>query len=132
MQGLSVGYITERGIALEGGVEFSAVNDVYVGIRYIHRMEKLTLWPFVGIGAGSEIGLVNFSDTPPEAKLYNGPDKMGFLTAGLMIPVVDVGIKAEVRGIFYGMSRISLVTGIHTLKAFSHLRTQSSGGPTGS
>ncbi len=110
--GLSVGYITDGGIALEGGIELSAISDAFVGMRYVMRPQNISLWPFIGAGLGTEISAINFSDRPLEAKSYTGPTQMGFLTAGLLIPIVDVGIKAEARGIFYGVSRLSLVTGV--------------------
>lgn len=112
LQGLSFGYILENGVGLEAGVEFSAVSNAFAGFRYVYRPESLALWPFAGLGAGTEINIINFADVPPEAKTYTGSKQMGFFTLGLLVPVVDVGIKAEVRGIFYGMSRLSLVTGI--------------------
>ncbi len=112
LQGVSLGYILENGLAVEGGLEFSAVSNAFAGFRYIYRPEKLTLWPFLGLGAGTEINFINFADVPPEAKTYTGSKQMGFVTLGLLVPVVDVGIKAEVRGVFYGLSRLSLVTGI--------------------
>jgi len=112
MLGLSVGYIYDNGLAAEGGLEFSALSDAYIGLRYVYKPENFSLWPFLGLGIGAEVNLLKFADAPAEARNYTGPNKMGFFTLGFLVPVVDVGIKAEVRGLFYGLSRLAFTTGI--------------------
>ena len=64
--GFSLGYILNNGIAFEGGLEFSALSDAFVGFRYIYRPETIKLWTFAGLGAGSEVDFVNFAK-----KYYN-------------------------------------------------------------
>ena len=112
MQELSVGYVTSGGHGVELGLEISAVSNVFLGYRYFLRPENFSLWPFFGGGVGLQTPSLNFAEGPPVAQAYAGQDKMGFLTFGLMIPLVDVGLKAEARANFYGMDRLVLSTGI--------------------
>lgn len=112
VQGLSVGYITENGHAFEGGLELSAVSNVFGGYRYVMRPEKFSLWPFMGAGLGMEVASIKFADGPPEAESYDGMKSMLFTTLGVLVPLVDVGIKAEVRFGFYGFDRLVMSTGV--------------------
>lgn len=112
MQGLSLGYVSEKGHALELGLELSAVSNIFAGYRYIYRPEKLSLWPFFGFGAGQELSSLKLSDGPDETRNYRGRNQMGFGTIGFLVPLVEVGLKAEVRFIFYGADRLVLSQGI--------------------
>lgn len=112
VQGLSVGYVTSKGHAFEAGLELSALSNVFTGYRYFYRPEKFSLWPFAGAGIGTEFNAINFAEGPPESLLYNGPKQMGFVTLGFLVPLVDVGLKAEFRFNFYGMDRLVLTQGI--------------------
>ena len=118
MQELSVGYVTEGGHAFEGGLELSAVSNIFVGYRYFFRPKSFTLWPYVGAGVGEEIHLIDFAEGPPQAQNYSGQKEMGFGTLGVLLPLVDVGIKAEARFNFYGMDRWVLTTGVGAILFF--------------
>ena len=37
---------------------------------------------------------------------------MGFTSLGVLIPIVEVGIKAEMRATFYGLDRMVLSQGL--------------------
>lgn len=115
MQGFSVGYVTKNGHAIELGLEASAVSNIFAGYRYIWRPETFSMWPFLGAGIGTEISSVRLSQGPAEAESYGrlgGMKQMGFGTLGVLIPVVEVGIKAEVRANFYGFDRMVLTQGL--------------------
>lgn len=115
MQGLSVGYITKKGHAFELGLEASAVSNLYGGYRYVWRPEKVSVWPFAGVGIGTEMSSIKLSHGPAAAENYGklgGMKQMGFGTVGLLIPIVEVGIKAEVRANFYGLDRMVLSQGL--------------------
>ncbi|NBY20251.1 hypothetical protein EBQ74_08435 [bacterium] len=115
MQGLSLGYVTKGGHAFELGLEASAVSNIFAGYRYIWRPEKFSMWPFFGAGVGTEISSVRLSQGPSEAESYGrlgGMKQMGFGTLGVLIPVVEVGIKAELRANFYGFDRMVLTQGL--------------------
>lgn len=112
VQGLSVGYITEGGHGFEAGFEFASVSNIFAGYRHIFRPETFSLWPFLGAGLGTEVSGLRFADGPPQAPAYNGMRQMGFGTLGFLVPLVDVGIKAEARFNFYGTDRLVLSTGV--------------------
>jgi len=109
---LSVGYVTQYGHGIELGLEFSNVSNLYLGYRYFIRPKNFSLWGFVGGGYGTEIKKLSIADGPPEAARYMGPTSMGFLTLGLLVPIVDIGIKAEVRMCFYDFQRIVFTQGV--------------------
>jgi len=115
MQGLSLGYVNRKGHAFELGLEVSAVSNLYGGYKYIWRPEKISAWPFLGLGIGSEISSVRLSQGPVEAENYSrfgGMKQMAFGTLGVMIPIVEVGIKAEMRATFYALDRMVLSQGL--------------------
>lgn len=112
VQGLSVGYITEGGHGFEGGFEFASVSNIFAGYRHIFRPETFSLWPFLGAGLGTEVTGMRFADGPPQAPQYDGMRQMAFGTLGFLVPLVDIGIKAEARFNFYGTDRLVLSTGI--------------------
>ncbi len=112
VQGLSAGYITERGHGFEAGFELASVSNVFVGYRKIFRPETLGLWPFLGGGVGTEVTGLRFADGPTQAPQYDGMRQMGFGTVGFLIPLVDLGIKAEARFNFYGTDRLVLSSGV--------------------
>lgn len=109
--GLAVGYLSKGGHAAELGFELSGVSNLIIDYRYFVASEKLSVWPFVGLGVGKEIG-INLASVPIEAQVYQGMSIMGFGTIGALVPLVDVGIKAEARFNFYGLDRLMLTTGI--------------------
>jgi hypothetical protein len=112
VQALSFGYITEGGHGFEGGFEFASVSNVFAGYRHIFRPETFSLWPFLGAGLGTEVTGLRFADGPPQAPQYNGMRQMAFGTLGFLVPLVDIGIKAEARFNFYGTDRLVLSTGV--------------------
>jgi hypothetical protein len=112
VQGVSLGYVTSTGHGFEAGAEFSSVSNLFFGYRYFLRVKNYTVWPFVGAGTGIEMQGLSLSDGPPESRRYSGVRQMGFLTLGLLIPIVDVAAKAELRFAFYGVDRIVFSQGI--------------------
>lgn len=118
VQGLSVGYVTKEGHAAEIGMDFSSINNIFAGYRYFYRPENFLLWPFAGAGVGYDVGLITFAEGPPEAQGYNGKKHMGFVTVGILVPLVDVAIKAEIRASAYGTDRFLLTQGIGAILFF--------------
>lgn len=118
LQGLSFGYVTKQGHGIEAGMEVSALNNLFAGYRYFYRPEKLSLWPFGGLGVGHEINLIKFAEGPPEALGYDGQKSFGFATVGVLVPLVDVALKAEFRFNFYGNDRLCLTQGIGAVLFF--------------
>jgi len=112
LQALSAGYITENGHGFEAGLEFASVSNLFIGYRKIFRPETFSLWPFLGFGAGTEVTSLRFADGPTQAPAYNGLRQMGFGTVGFLVPLVDIGIKAEARFNFYGTDRLVLASGV--------------------
>lgn len=112
LQALSAGYISENGHGFEAGFEFSSVSNLFVGYRRIFRPDTFSLWPFIGGGLGTEVSFLRFADGPTQAPSYNGLRQMGFGTVGFLVPLVDIGIKAEARFNFYGTDRLVLASGI--------------------
>jgi hypothetical protein len=118
MQGLSLGYVSEGGHGWEAGMEISTVSNIFAGYRHFFRLESFSLWPFAGLGAGHEVPLMAFADVPTEARDYAGKKSFGFVGLGVLIPLVDVGLKAEIRGNFYGFDRLVLTQGIGAILFF--------------
>jgi len=112
VQALSLGYITGGGHGFEAGFELASVSNIFAGYRYIYRPETFSLWPFIGAGAGTEVSGIRFSDAPFQDANYNGTKQMGFATLGFLVPLVDIGIKAEARLNFYGTDRLVLSSGV--------------------
>lgn len=112
IQALSVGYITEGGHGFEAGFELASVSNFFAGYRHIFRPERFSLWPFLGAGVGTEIPSVKFANPPDPVETYNGTQRMAFATLGVLVPLVDIGIKAEARFSFYGTDRLLLATGV--------------------
>jgi len=112
MQGLSLGYVTDGSHGLEIGAEFSAVSNLFAGYRYFVRPKDFSLWPFIGGGFGTELTSLSLSDGPAAADLYDGPKSMFFGTLGVLIPLVEVALKAELRFNFYGSDRWILTQGV--------------------
>ena len=112
LQALSAGYITENGHGFEAGLEFASVSNLFIGYRKIFRPESFSVWPFAGFGAGTEVTFFRFADGPTQAPVYNGLKQMGFGNVGFLVPLADIGIKAEARFNFYGTDRLILATGI--------------------
>lgn len=111
-QQLSLGYVTRYGHGLEVGAEFSNISNVYLGYRYFIRPKQFSLWGFVGGGYGFEVKSLRIADGPSEVERYSGPERMGFLTIGLLVPIVDIGIKAEIRMCFYDFQRVVFTQGV--------------------
>ncbi|NBX91665.1 MAG: hypothetical protein EB078_02615 [Proteobacteria bacterium] len=112
VQGLSVGYITESGHGFETGFELASISNIFAGYRYIYRPETFSLWPFAGAGLGTEVTGIRFSEPPNQNENYEGVRQMAFATLGFLVPLVDIGIKAEARFNFYGTDRLVLSTGL--------------------
>ena len=115
MQGLSIGWVSKKGHSFELGLEVSAVSNVFGGYRYIWRPETFSIWPYAGLGIGTEVSSIRLSQGPTEAENYSklgGQKQMGFTSLGVLIPIVEVGIKAELRATFYGLDRMVLSQGL--------------------
>lgn len=112
MQGISAGYVAENGHSGELGVELSTVANIYGGYRYFYRPPDFTLWLSAGAGLGMEVGALSLGGGPVETLSYNGSKQMFFGILGLMIPLVDVAFKAEVRFNFYSFDRLVLSQGV--------------------
>jgi hypothetical protein len=109
---LSAGYISEGGHSVELGVALSAVSNIFIDYRYIVRPGTYKFWPFLGMGLGENVGDLDITTPTPAAAAYYGGSTMFFGTLGLLIPLVDVGLKAEAKFEFYGMSRLVLSTSV--------------------
>ncbi len=113
VQGISVGYISSKGHSAEIGLEFSAVTNITLGYKHVFKTDAFySMWPYIGIGPGVEISQLKLANGPLEADRYDGTTIMGFIYLGLLIPLVDVGLKAEVRFNFYGLDRIVFTQGV--------------------
>ena len=111
MQGLAAGYVSKSGHAVELGAEFSSVGNLYGGYKYYMR-PGISIWPFLSAGLGMEMKTLSLGDGPREARLYHGSKLMYFFGGGLLIPLVDVGLRAELRLGMYGKDRWVLTQGI--------------------
>lgn len=105
------GYVSQNGHAFELALSLSAVSTISLCYRYIIHPKSFGLWPYLGLGLGAEIKQLSFSDVPAAAQVYTGSSEMVFPTLGVMIPLIDVGLKLEARFIFFGLSRLVLTTG---------------------
>ena len=112
VQGVSIGYIFRKGHAAELGLEISGLSNTFVGYRYYYRDPRISIWPFAGGGAGLELAGLSLKDGPPESDNYFGSRMMVYGTLGVVIPLVDVGLKAEIRFNFYGGDRLVLTQGL--------------------
>lgn len=112
MQSLAAGYVFSFGLGVEAGLGFSGLSDFYFGTRYVFDQMSSFVWPFVGVGYSKLLQSLSVSDTDRELGIYAGATAGPFFTFGLMIPLVDIGLKAEVRGNLYGTDRIIVTTGL--------------------
>lgn len=113
LQGISAGYVTKNGHGVELGFEFSAVSNILLNYKYTIETDAVYgLWPYVGAGVGYEIVALRLANGPPEAGRYTGNMGMGHGVLGLLIPLVDVGFKAEIRVNFYAMDRLVFTQGV--------------------
>lgn len=112
MQGISLGYVSSGGHALELGLELSSLSTMYAGYRYFIRPAHLSVWPFAGFGAGTAVTSLNLMSPPAYVEKYTGMNSMGLINFGFLVPLVEVGLKVEVRVNFYGLDRIVLTEGI--------------------
>jgi hypothetical protein len=80
-----------------------------VGGRFFFNNLSVLIWPFLGAGYAKQVEFLNVSEGTPE---YLGQKTAFFANVGLMIPLVDLGIKAEFRANFYGSDRLMLTTGV--------------------
>lgn len=106
IQSLAGGYVSEGGHGWELGLELSSVSAIFAGYRYFIRPESFSIWPAIGFGVGHELEQLKISNGPPETDLYAGPRYMGYVIVSLLVPLVDVGLKAELRANFYLLSRV--------------------------
>lgn len=109
---IAAGWVSEKGHGLELGTELSHITTLYGGYRYFYKPEGFSLWPLFGFGAGGQISQVRFSSGPPQSLAYNGPKAFGYVNLALLIPLVDVGMRAEIKVSFYGLSRVVFTQGI--------------------
>ncbi len=111
-QGLSAGYVSSGGHALEVGTELSVVTNVFAGYRFFVRPKNFSVWPVAGFGVGKQIQQIKFIDGPIEAQDYNGSTSLFFGSLAILIPLVDIGLKAEIRFNFHGSDRITFLYGV--------------------
>ncbi|MBI4403629.1 MAG: hypothetical protein HY537_05685 [Deltaproteobacteria bacterium] len=112
VQGLAFGYVNKGGHAFELGLQFSSVSSAQGYYRFYIRPKSFSLWPFVGAGMGWEIKALSISDGPYEARLYKGKQEMLLGSIGFLVPLVDVGIKAEIQVSISGRDRFMLTSGL--------------------
>jgi len=111
-QGIAVGYVTPQGHCAEIGLEFSAVTSAHVGYRFFIRPRGFGLWPFLGAGVGIEVPSLRMSNGPFESRTYKGERQLIFGSAGLMLPLLDIGLKVELRVSVYGNDRVVFTQGV--------------------
>jgi len=109
--GLSLGYVTAGMHGFEGGIDMSVPGDLYLGYRYYMPIEKVTVWPFLGGGAGMEIKTLALHD-PPYIRPYTGPAQFFFANAGIMVPLVEVALKLDIKITAYATARLMLSSGV--------------------
>jgi hypothetical protein len=109
---IAYGYITQGSNDYEIGVDLSAVSNLFLDYKYIFRPRNYSFWPFLGGGLGFAIDALNLTASPPAAVAYTGGGTDFFMTLGVLVPLVDVGLRAEAKFQFYGLSRLVLSTGI--------------------
>lgn len=111
-QGISAGYVTTGGHGFELGTELSVVTNVFAGYRFFVRPKNFSVWPVVGMGVGKQVQEIKFIDGPFEAQDYDGSTNLLFGSLAILIPLVDIGLKAEVRFNFHGSDRITFLYGV--------------------
>lgn len=111
-QGVAVGYIFEKGHGLEIEFDVSSNSSLQFAYKYFVLPSPYSAWPFIGGGLGMEITGLAFGGAPPEMKKYSGMRQKAFASFGVVIPLIDVGLKVEVRAEAYGTARLVLVTGL--------------------
>ncbi len=112
LQGLAAGWVSSGGHAFETGVEVSAVSNVYVGYRYFHQLENFSLWPILGFGVGKEMPALRISEPPGGGSPLLASKPLIYMVVGLLIPLVDVGLRAEVRFSVQGAQRVIMTQGL--------------------
>ena len=108
--GFAGGYSTLGGHTIELGIDLSANSMLVLSYRKFFGSQEGTFWPYLGLGVGTEFGM-RLTDLPVEAQVYMGSTSAGFFTVGMLIPLVDIALKAEARFQFFGMDRWMLTTG---------------------
>ena len=106
IQGISAGYLMKNKIGADIGLQFSTPTNLYLSLKYYFASDRGSLWPYFGIGGGIQIPSLNLADGPFEAQIYRGTPYLFFLNGGFFIPLVDVGIRAEVQVGSYGIDRL--------------------------
>lgn len=112
LQGLAAGYVSNGGHGIELGLEFSALSNVYAGYRYFWKPANFSLWPLFGFGVGYQVPSLNLSqpvDFDPGVVVSKA---QGYGLFALLLPLVDVGLRAEVRITVQGFKRIIITQGI--------------------
>lgn len=112
MQALSAGYVLPIGLGVEGGFDFSSISHAYIGTRFLFDQLSTFIWPFAGVGLSKQIDFLSVSDGAYELRNYAGSTTAYFINFGLMIPLVDIGLKAEGRLSVYGADRLMITTGL--------------------
>lgn len=115
VQNLSAGYVSAGGHGGELGLELSSISALYAGYRYFYRPEAFLMWFSFGGGLGKQISLLSLGEGPAESLRYNGSTTLFYAGAAMMLPLVDVCFKAEIRFNFFGMDRLSLTSGVGAL-----------------
>ncbi|MBI1860451.1 MAG: hypothetical protein HYR96_06000 [Deltaproteobacteria bacterium] len=112
MQSLGGGYVFPFGLGVESGLEFSSLSDWYLGTRWYFDQVSAFVWPFAGAGLAVQLDFLSVSDPTQAVAAYSGSPVGFFANFGLMIPLVDIGLKAEIRANMYGGDRIIITTGL--------------------
>jgi hypothetical protein len=110
--GFSFGYASQKGHAGELGFQFSGVSNLFLGYKYFLRPEKWSAWPFLGVGLTQVIPSIQLAAIPVEAQVYQGINTGLYIDTGLLVPLVDIALKAQARFSFYGLDRLMLTTGV--------------------
>jgi hypothetical protein len=112
MLALAIGYLAGANHGFELGVELSSVSNLTLGYRYVLQFNKILFRPYLGAGLGMDVGALSIVQLPAGIPEYTGPKQMVFASAGVLIPLVEVGLKVEFRMAAYGMARLMATSGI--------------------
>jgi hypothetical protein len=110
--GFAFGYVSQKGHAGELGFQFSGVSNLSLGYKYFMKPAKWSAWPFLGGGLTQAIVGIKLAEIPIEAQVYQGTNTGLYIDTGLVVPLVDIALKAQARFNFYGLDRLMLTTGV--------------------
>lgn len=103
VQGIAFGYLSKSGHGVDLSLNLGHLSYASLTYRYVIRTDNFyNIWPYFGAGVGNEIRAFRISDPPAFVPLYSGSSVLGYGTLGVLIPLVDLGFRAEVRIASYG------------------------------